>query len=167
MCIRDSRVTLRVLAHVEAHQLDAQHLGHLARQLGLADAGGAREQERPDGLLGVAEAGAVVVPRLATDIVRTLANGQVEFEHRANEGVVSLSGGHSSFTLNCLQAPEFPELPADDGDGLIVRLYEAHNPQSSVPRDGTVALSGGGPAPPDPDQVGVSGAKGCPPQPQS
>jgi DNA polymerase-3 subunit beta len=68
----------------------------------------------------VAEAGAVVVPRLATDIVRTLANGQVEFEHRANEGVVSLSGGHSSFTLNCLQATEFPELPADDGDALSV-----------------------------------------------
>lgn len=68
----------------------------------------------------VADGGAVVVPRLATDIVRTLADGQVELEHRANEGVVSLSGGHSSFTLNCLQSSEFPELPADEGDGITI-----------------------------------------------
>lgn len=68
----------------------------------------------------IAESGAVVVPRLATDIVRTLADGQVEIEHRANEGVVSVSGGQSSFTLNCLQAGEFPDLPADEGTGITM-----------------------------------------------
>ncbi len=70
----------------------------------------------------IADAGAVVVPRLATDIVRTLADGQVELEHRANEGVVSLTGGQSSFTLNCLQATEFPDLPADDGEGISMAI---------------------------------------------
>ena len=44
-------VTLHVLGHVEAHQLDAQREGQLPR-LGLAHARGAREQERADGLLG-------------------------------------------------------------------------------------------------------------------
>lgn len=68
----------------------------------------------------IGEPGSVVVPRLATDIVRTLADGQVELEHRANEGVVSVTGGQSSFTLNCLQASEFPQLPADEGEGITM-----------------------------------------------
>lgn len=70
----------------------------------------------------IGDSGAVVVPRLATDIVRTLADGQVELEHRANEGVVSLTGGQSSFTLNCLQATEFPDLPADEGEGVAMPI---------------------------------------------
>ena len=45
-------VTLHVLGHVEAHQLDAQREGQLPSHLGLAYARGAREQERADGLLG-------------------------------------------------------------------------------------------------------------------
>ncbi len=68
----------------------------------------------------VEQPGAVVLPRLAGDIVRTMADGPITLEHRANEGVVSLSGGGSSFTLNCLQASDFPELPPDDGAGLQV-----------------------------------------------
>lgn len=64
--------------------------------------------------------GAVVVPRLAADIVRTMADGSVTLEHRANEGVVAVSGGQSSFALNCLQATEFPELPADEGTGIAI-----------------------------------------------
>ncbi len=68
----------------------------------------------------VEQPGAVVLPRLAGDIVRTMADGPITLEHRANEGVVSLSGGGSSFTLNCLQASDFPELPADEGSGLSV-----------------------------------------------
>ncbi len=68
----------------------------------------------------VEQPGAVVVPRLAGDIVRTMADGPITLEHRANEGVVSLSGGGSSFTLNCLQASDFPELPADEGAGLAI-----------------------------------------------
>ncbi len=68
----------------------------------------------------VEEPGAVVLPRLAADIVRTMADGPIALEHRANEGVVGVSGGGSSFALNCLQAHDFPELPADEGSGLSV-----------------------------------------------
>jgi DNA polymerase III subunit beta len=68
----------------------------------------------------VEEGGAVVLPRLTADIVRTMADGPVTLEHRANEGVVSLTGGQSAFTLNCLQAADFPELPPDEGAGLVV-----------------------------------------------
>jgi DNA polymerase-3 subunit beta len=67
-------------------------------------------------------AGAVVLPRLASDIVRTMAEGPVTIEHRANEGAVSVSGGQSSFALNCLQASDFPDLPADEGAGLTVPI---------------------------------------------
>lgn len=68
----------------------------------------------------VTEAGSVAVPRLAADIVRTMADGPVAIEHRANEGVVTLSGGRSSFSLNCLQAADFPELPEGTGDMVAV-----------------------------------------------
>jgi DNA polymerase-3 subunit beta len=68
----------------------------------------------------VEDPGAVVLPRLAGDIVRSMADGPVTLEHRANEGVISLSGGGSSFTLNCLQAHDFPELPPDEGAGLAL-----------------------------------------------
>jgi DNA polymerase III subunit beta len=66
----------------------------------------------------VEQAGAVVLPRLAADVVRSMADGPVTLEHRSGEGVVSISGGGSSFSLNCLQAGDFPELPADEGSGL-------------------------------------------------
>jgi DNA polymerase-3 subunit beta len=68
----------------------------------------------------VEEPGAVVLPRLAGDIVRTMAPGAVTIDHRANEGVVGLSGSGSSFSLNCLQAADFPELPSDEGEGITV-----------------------------------------------
>jgi DNA polymerase III subunit beta len=68
----------------------------------------------------VEQPGSVVLPRLAGEIVRTMADGPITLEHRVNEGVVSLSGGGSSFTLNCLQASDFPELPGDEGAGLTV-----------------------------------------------
>lgn len=64
--------------------------------------------------------GAVVLPRLVADIVRSMADGPITLEHRDGEGVVSVSGGGSSFSLNCLQASDFPELPADEGSGLSV-----------------------------------------------
>ena len=51
-------VALHVLAHVEAQERDAQHLGELLGDLGLADAGGAGEEEGADRLLGRAQAGA-------------------------------------------------------------------------------------------------------------
>jgi hypothetical protein len=46
------RVALHVLAHVEADQLDAEDVGQLLRDFGLADAGRAAEQERADRLVG-------------------------------------------------------------------------------------------------------------------
>ena len=66
------------------------------------------------------EPGAVVLPRLAGDIVRSMADGPVTLEHRTNEGIVQITGGGSSFSLNCLQAHDFPELPADEGSGLTL-----------------------------------------------
>lgn len=68
----------------------------------------------------VDEPGAVVMPRLAGDIVRSMAPGPVTIENRANEGVVGLSGSGSSFSLNCLQAGDFPELPPDEGEGITI-----------------------------------------------
>ena len=51
-------VLLHVLRHVETEQLDAHQVGELARHLGLADAGGAREEIAADRFLGLAQAGA-------------------------------------------------------------------------------------------------------------
>jgi DNA polymerase-3 subunit beta len=68
----------------------------------------------------IEEPGSVVLPRLVSDIVRSMASGDVVIEHRPGEGVVSVSGGASTFTLNCHQASEFPELPADQGAGITL-----------------------------------------------
>ena len=68
----------------------------------------------------VEQSGAVVLPRLVADIVRTMPEGPVSIEHRANEGVVAVEGGASTFRLNCLQATDFPELPADEGVGIVI-----------------------------------------------
>ena len=51
-------VALHVLRHVEAHELDAERGGELARDLGLADTGRAGEEIAADRLLAVAQAGA-------------------------------------------------------------------------------------------------------------
>ncbi len=42
------RVTLHIFGHVEPDQLDAEKMRKLPSDLGLADTGGPREQERPD-----------------------------------------------------------------------------------------------------------------------
>ena len=76
----------------------------------------------------VEEPGAVVMPRLAGDIVRSMSAGAVTVDHRTGEGVVGLSAGGSAFSLNCLQAGDFPELPADEGQGIAIpagQLVEA------------------------------------------
>jgi len=69
---------------------------------------------------GVEEHGSVVLPRLAADLVRSMAPGPVSLVHNENEGQVQVSGGGSSFSLNCHQAGEYPELPADNGVGVVV-----------------------------------------------
>ena len=69
---------------------------------------------------GVEEHGAVVLPRLAADLVRSMAPGPVSLVHNENEGQVQVSGGGSSFSLNCHQAGEYPELPPDGGVGIAI-----------------------------------------------
>ncbi len=49
------RVALHVLGHVEAQELDAQRDGELARDFGLADAGGTGKQEAADRLALIAQ----------------------------------------------------------------------------------------------------------------
>jgi hypothetical protein len=69
------RVLLHVLAHVDAHHRSLvveQELGERAGELGLADAGGAEEHERPDRSVGVGQAGPA-----ATDRVRHGDDGVV------------------------------------------------------------------------------------------
>ena len=56
--------------------------------------------------------------RLAADLVRSMAPGPVSIVHAENEGQVQISGGGSSFSLNCHQAGEYPELPQDGGVGV-------------------------------------------------
>lgn len=68
----------------------------------------------------IEEAGAIVLPRLAADVVRSMSPGEVVLDHRPGEGVVSVTGGASSFTLNCLQAGDFPALPPDEGEGVVL-----------------------------------------------
>ena len=51
-------MALHVLAHVEANQVDAHDVGQLLGRFGLADAGGAAEQEGTDRLVALAQTGA-------------------------------------------------------------------------------------------------------------
>jgi DNA polymerase-3 subunit beta len=68
----------------------------------------------------IGESGAVVLPRLAADVIKAMPEGSVSLEHRAGEGVVQLTGGGSAFTLNCFQASDFPELPSEEGTGVVI-----------------------------------------------
>ena len=51
-------VPLHILGHVESNELDAERGRQLLGDFGFADAGGAGKQQRGDGLVGVAQAGA-------------------------------------------------------------------------------------------------------------
>lgn len=68
----------------------------------------------------VSEHGSIVLPRLSADVVRSLAPGEVTLTHRDNEASVHLSGGQSSFKLNCLQADDFPQLPVVEGPAIQI-----------------------------------------------
>jgi DNA polymerase-3 subunit beta len=68
----------------------------------------------------ISESGAVALPRIVGDIVRSMPEQDVVMDHRQNEGVVTLTAGRSEFSLNCLQASDFPELPRPDGEPLIL-----------------------------------------------
>jgi DNA polymerase III subunit beta len=70
--------------------------------------------------------GAVVVPgRLLVDLVRLLPADDVTFEHRAEEGVVHVTCGPSSSSLNTYSAEDFPRLPDLDAVGTFTVDREA------------------------------------------
>jgi DNA polymerase III subunit beta len=59
--------------------------------------------------------GAIVVPgRVLVDIVRLLPAGEVSLEHRAEEGVVRVDSGRSSYRLHTYSVEDFPRLPELD-----------------------------------------------------
>ena len=74
------RVALHVFGHVEAQELHAERDGELARDLGLADAGRAGEQEAADRVAFVAEAGARHLDRGAQRIDRGILAEDDELE---------------------------------------------------------------------------------------
>jgi DNA polymerase-3 subunit beta len=59
---------------------------------------------------GDADGGAVIPARLASDIVRSLGSGRVEFE--VNGDSVSIAGGRSNFSVRPLSFDDFPKLAA-------------------------------------------------------
>ncbi len=65
-------MALHVLGHVEADQLDAQDVGQLPRDLGLADPGRTAEQEAADRLVGLAQARAGHLDRRGERVDRRL-----------------------------------------------------------------------------------------------
>ncbi len=71
---------------------------------------------------GVEEHGSVVLPRLTADLVRSMAPGPISLVHNQNEGQIQISGGGSSFSLNCHQVGEYPELPSDGGIGIAIPI---------------------------------------------
>jgi DNA polymerase III subunit beta len=74
----------------------------------------------------VEEEGAVVVPgRLLVDIVRLLPAGEVTLEHRSDEGVVRLTCGSASYSLNTYGPEDFPRLPEIDPDSAFAVNREA------------------------------------------
>jgi len=74
----------------------------------------------------VEEEGAVVVPgRLLVDIVRLLPAGEVTLEHRADEGMVRLTCGTASYSLNTYGPEDFPRLPEVEPDNAFSVEREA------------------------------------------
>jgi DNA polymerase III subunit beta len=74
----------------------------------------------------VEEEGAIVVPgRLLVDIVRLLPAGEVTLEHRGDEGVVRLTCGSASYSLNTYGPEDFPRLPDIEPDSAFAVEREA------------------------------------------
>src|SRR6266542_4712408 len=64
--------------------------------------------------------GAVVVPgRLLVDLVRLLPDSEVTIEHRADESVVRITSGASSWSLHTYAAEDVPRLPDLDTVGTF------------------------------------------------
>jgi DNA polymerase-3 subunit beta len=64
--------------------------------------------------------GAVVVPgRLLIDLARLLPDDEVQIEHRAEEGVVSIECGAASYRLHTYNVEDFPRLPDVEAIGTF------------------------------------------------
>jgi DNA polymerase III subunit beta len=67
----------------------------------------------------IEDEGAVVVPgRLLVDLARLLPAGELELEHRAEEGVVRVESGSASYRLHSYGIEDFPRLPDVDAAAI-------------------------------------------------
>ena len=74
----------------------------------------------------IAGEGSVVVPgRLLVDLARLLPDADVQLEHLADEGVVSLVCGTASYRLHTYSAEDFPRLPEIDDTQVFTVDAEA------------------------------------------
>ena len=64
--------------------------------------------------------GSVVVPgRLLVDLARLLPDAEVQLEHRAEEGVLTVVCGTASYRLHTYNAEDFPRLPEIDDSQIF------------------------------------------------
>jgi DNA polymerase-3 subunit beta len=98
-----TRTTVQILAGIMLRAADGRlHLSATDMEISVRDSLEAQVEEE----------GAVVVPgRLLVDIVRLLPAGEVTLEHRGDEGVVRLTCGSASYSLNTYGPEDFPRLP--------------------------------------------------------
>ncbi len=70
--------------------------------------------------------GSVVVPgRLLVDLARLLPDAEVQLEHRAEEGVLTVVCGTASYRLHTYNAEDFPRLPEIDDTQIFTVDAEA------------------------------------------
>jgi DNA polymerase III subunit beta len=70
--------------------------------------------------------GSVVVPgRLLVDLARLLPDAEVQLEHRAEEGVLTVLCGTASYRLHTYNAEDFPRLPEIDDTQIFTVDAEA------------------------------------------
>jgi DNA polymerase-3 subunit beta len=70
--------------------------------------------------------GSVVVPgRLLVDLARLLPDADVQLEHKADEGVLSVVCGSASYRLHTYSAKDFPRLPEIDDTQVFTVDAEA------------------------------------------
>jgi hypothetical protein len=111
-------VPLGVLAHVDADHgalVVEEEVGQRLRQLGLADAGGAQEEEGSGGPIGVGDAGAAATDRVADRADGRLLSHQAGADDRLH--VEQLLG------LALQQAPGWDPRPGADDLGDVVGPY--------------------------------------------
>ena len=112
-----TRTTVQILAGIMLRAVGGRlHLSATDMEISVRDSLDAEVEEE----------GAVVVPgRLLVDIVRLLPDGEVTLEHRADEGVVRLTCGSASYSLNTYGPEDFPRLPEIEQDSAFAVDREA------------------------------------------